>query len=119
MVMRSKRTDKELAMRTKEAAHVSEFEWGSERTLSEAVIDAVATAAGVDALQLDPLYESVDPDALDTIFMPEASGRLREGDASVAFTVSGYDIVVKSYGRIIVYEADEGRVSDDLPVHHW
>ena len=106
-------------MRAREAAHVSEFEWGSERTLSEAVVEAVAAAAGMDPLQLAPLYESVDPDALDMIFMPEASGRPREGDASIAFPVCGYEVVVKSYGRIIVYEAGIDHVYDDPPVHHW
>lgn len=116
--MHIKEEDKELAMRSRETAYVGEFEWGSDRTLSEAVVDAVATAAGVDPLQLDPLYESVDPDALDTIFMPEASGRPREGDASVAFSVCGYEVIVKSYGRILVYEK-ERKSNEDLPVHYW
>jgi len=42
---------------------------GDERTASEAVLAAVADRLGVDERDLDdPLYETVDPEALDALF---------------------------------------------------
>ena len=37
-------------------------------TLTETIVIAVADATGVDPLDLDPLYDSVDPDALGRAF---------------------------------------------------
>jgi len=55
----------------------------STTTPSRAVIAVLAEVMGTDPTELSPLYDSVDPDALDTIV------RVREphdGDAEVTFT---------------------------------
>lgn len=44
--------------------------------LAVAVVEAVAERAGVDATDLDrPLYDVIDPDALEALFPRDASGR--------------------------------------------
>lgn len=62
-------------------------------TLTEAVIEAVATAEGVKPHQLtEPLYTVIDPDALDSL------GHWRNG--TVSFTFHGYRVTVDATGEV-------------------
>ncbi len=80
-----------------EPATTTSNDGGSQRT-SQAVIAAVADAEGVDPVDLDrPLYEAVDPEALDSLF--RSSGR-RELDGHVRFEYYGYEITVYGDGRL-------------------
>ncbi|AGB36627.1 HalOD1 output domain-containing protein [Natronococcus occultus] len=54
-----------------------------------AVIEAVAGATDSDPLNLPPLYESVDPDALNTLFNGSETG------TQVAFEYAGLEVVVQ------------------------
>jgi hypothetical protein len=69
------------------------------RTPSMAVIEAVADARGVDPLQLEPLANAIDPEALDRFFAhtyggrPRAVGRLTFEVAGCEVTVTGADEV--------------------------
>lgn len=57
------------------------------QSVTEKVITAVAEREGVDEQDLrQPLYDVVDPDALDNIF--------RNGAGRVTFEYLGYDVVV-------------------------
>lgn len=59
------------------------------------VVDAVATEMGVDPVALDPLFDVVDPDALDRLFASDVEG-------SVHFEYHGHEVVVCNDGRIVV-----------------
>ena len=62
---------------------------------SMAVVDSVAQAEGVSAVDLrKPLYESVDPQALDNFF--------RDGrhSARVTFDYHGYRVTVEGTGEV-------------------
>lgn len=85
---------------------VFEFDQNGEMTASEAVIHAVADAANVDPLELDPLYSVLDPDALDTIFSPRSNGQLQDGDIQITFPVSDYYAAVWSYGLVNIMKND-------------
>lgn len=71
-----------------------------DETVSDRVIAAVAEATGVDPLELDPLYNVVDPDALNAIFSP-ANGR-QGADAELRFTMEGCEVVVRDGGDVVV-----------------
>ena len=72
--------------------------------LSQAVVDAVARAEGVDPLELDaPLYEAVDPDALDALFQTEAAAV----DGRIAFQYYGYEVTVTGDGLVALDAADD------------
>ena len=67
---------------------------------SERVVEAVAAIEGCDPLLLEPpLYQAVDPDALDSLFpdrqQPTGAGR-------VSFTYLGHDVVVYDDGSVTV-----------------
>lgn len=70
--------------------------------MSEAVINAVACAEGVDPLSIHtPLYEAIDPDALDELF----SRRRDDDEAStfqIRFTFHGYEINVRDDGKLVL-----------------
>ena len=55
------------------------------------VVGAVASASNVDPLECPPLYEAVNPSALDSLFTgaTTSSGRLR-------FEYAGYDVTVSA-----------------------
>lgn len=75
---------------------------------SQAIIEAVANAEGVDVIDLrppayEPLYSVVDPEALDLLFArPNAAS---DSETRVSFVYEGYDIVVYGDGQVSVSEA--------------
>lgn len=72
-------------------------------TLSQAVVETVASAEGVDPLDLEvPLYDAVDPDALDALFQ---SGIAVDG--RVEFEYYGYDVTVTDGGRVTLDALDD------------
>ena len=66
---------------------------------SQAVVAAVATETGRDPIELRPLYEVFDPDALDALFESSRTGR---GAAStrVEFTYAGCEVCVRGDGSV-------------------
>lgn len=71
-------------------------------SFSGSVIEEVAKEKGVDAVEIPPLYDTIDPNALDSLFQNTDSG-------SVHFIYCGYDVSVFSDGRVI---ADEGEAEE-------
>lgn len=66
--------------------------------VSETVITAVATAIDADPLEMEPLYESIDPDALDRLCQPSnASSTLQ-----LQFSVAGCEVAVRGDGTVTV-----------------
>lgn len=67
----------------------------------EAVIDAVAAASGAAPRALPPLYESVDPDALDQLFR-RTGAAAGTAETILSFTANGWNVFVRDDGRIRV-----------------
>lgn len=73
---------------------------------SHTVVETVADAEGIDPTELDPLYETIDPDSLDELFQD----RLRRVDApatagAVTFAYHGYEVRVTAGGRVSLEDA--------------
>lgn len=66
--------------------------------VSQKVINEVATATGVDPLDLEPLYSVIDPDALNAMF------RRTDGSTSASltlhFTMEGCEVIVHGDGEV-------------------
>lgn len=79
------------------------WEHNGENTPVYAVLSAVADAEGVDPVALPPLYETIDPEALNTLFTarPEAAVE------TVTFQYTGYDVVVRGNGEVEVRAAPQ------------
>ncbi|TYL39163.1 hypothetical protein CV102_07700 [Natronococcus pandeyae] len=73
----------------------------SDESLSVRVARRIAAHEGVDPTELSPpLYHSLDPDALDTLFEPISSGGPRAG--CVTFSYDGKRVTVDSDGEIAI-----------------
>lgn len=76
---------------------------------SLAVIDRVAELEGEDPADLSPpLYDAIDPKALDSLFQPSDSGH-SETVETVRFTYHGYNVRVQSDGAVTVVESARAR----------
>ncbi|WP_423745580.1 HalOD1 output domain-containing protein (plasmid) [Haladaptatus sp. SPP-AMP-3] len=67
--------------------------------VSETVIRAIAEQDDVSLTDIVPLYERIDPDALDDFFEPTYDGRPSTA-TSVEFEYGGYTVVVRGYGIV-------------------
>lgn len=77
---------------------------------STAVVETMAEVLETDPTELDPLFEVVDPQALDRLCARRVPHR--EGDRTVAFTYLDHEVTVKSLGTIRVRPVDE---ADESP----
>lgn len=76
----------------------TQYEVTSSRQVSTQIIEAVADCEGVDPLDLQPpLYEVVDPEALEALFGSTVAGTERRG--RIEFTYAGYRITVAVAGE--------------------
>lgn len=62
---------------------------------SETVVQAIADAEDTTPLELSPLYEAIDPDALNTLFQGRTAGR-------VTFDYEGYTVTVGQNGEVTI-----------------
>lgn len=70
--------------------------------LSAAVVEAVARAEGVDPTALEePLYEVVDPDALDDL-TAVGHGDSPTSQVRIYFTYYGYEVEVRGDGEVVL-----------------
>ena len=76
-------------------------------SLSNKVLERVAEAEGRDPTELDePLFEVVDPDALDAIFESTENGPHRNA-GTVDFEYQGYSVRVTAEGDVLLREHPE------------
>lgn len=71
----------------------------TDESTSTAVVGAVAAVSDTDPLEMEPLQNSVDTDALNVLTTPRVDA---EGDRHVTFTFQGYEVTASSYGSITV-----------------
>ena len=77
--------------------------------ISVEIVQRIAASEGVDPQDLDvPLYDVIDPDALETLV-----AGARDGSFEVAFTYHGYDVVVDGEGTVSVNEPQPGEDATD------
>lgn len=75
-------------------------------SVSEIVIRVVATLNNAEPTDLPLPSEVVDPEALDALFGPKASGLQRHTNAALRFEYDAYSVSVDSAGQITVYQSD-------------
>lgn len=80
----------------------AEFDWTNVAP-STAVIEVTAEAANLDSTDLEPLYESVDPDALDRLFRDDRGGTT-DRMLSTSFWFSGFRVSIRSSGVVELYQ---------------
>ncbi|MDS0221985.1 hypothetical protein NDI54_11570 [Haloarcula sp. S1AR25-5A] len=79
----------------------AEFDWNV-ISPSLAVVQTVAIAADRKAIELPPLIETVDPDALDELF---ESPTKPDSSISLSFRLGDYAVTVTEYGDVYVHNS--------------
>ena len=69
-------------------------------TVSTQILNEVAAIDGTDPVDLPPLFDAIDPDALESVFEPTMNGNRRIG--RIEFTYAGYEISVEHDGETVV-----------------
>jgi hypothetical protein len=80
------------------------YNW-SETPPTQAVIEAVAIATNREPTDMDPLYDAVDPDALDAILVD--GERAVPQDLVVSFTYMDCEVVLRANGDVMVEPLEE------------
>lgn len=66
-------------------------------SVTQSVVEKIASAEGVDAIDIAPLFESTDPDALETLFTDSASAE----HITIEFDHYGYHVIIDG-GRVSI-----------------
>lgn len=81
-----------------------EYDWSSTEP-STAVVEVVATASNCAPTATEPLYDAIDPDALDALV---GSAETRPTDVTVEFAFAGYNVTVSSDDSVMVRPLPSG-----------
>lgn len=82
------------------------FDWTTSDSPSTAVVTAVAEAAGTDPVAIEPLYEAIDPDALDALVAPPTALGTAPS-ATIEFVYQDYRVRVGANGRGHLFDRDD------------
>ena len=83
----------------------AEYDW-TDTPASTAVVETVAAACDCEPTELDPLYEVVDPDALNAV-VSSGDGPVA-GGTTVTFEVADRSVTVHDGGAVVVRPAESG-----------
>ena len=72
-------------------------DWDGDDSLTETIVAAIATIKDTRLIDLDPLYNSADPDALERLFRDQHASR---HTIRVSFQHEGYAVVINGDGSI-------------------
>lgn len=86
-----------------EAGPVVAYERDVDETTAEAVVAAVSSATGTPTTEMDPIYDRVDPDALDALFRHVDGKDPGRADRHVVFHYESRRVRVNADGRVLVY----------------
>lgn len=90
-------------------------EWQKPDSPSAAVIREVSDLWGADPIEMDPLYNHVDPDALDRLL--KSNGPRQAGnDVKVEFQYQDYRIILHAHGKGYVYEQGANAEINSTPM---
>lgn len=69
-------------------------------SITESIIDCVAHESGRDSFELPPLWNSIDPEALESLFASTRANHTRSG--RVEFTYCGYSVTVEDGEEVTI-----------------
>lgn len=87
--------DDDSASTADQETTVHPIDWSRRDPISSAVVDAVVSKTGTDAVSLPPLEEVLDGDALNRLFT-------RETDTELSFEYAGLAVVVSTIDGVTV-----------------
>ncbi|MDS0475451.1 HalOD1 output domain-containing protein [Natrinema sp. 1APR25-10V2] len=80
-------------------------EWHRDSPICPSLVEAVTAETGAEPTSMDPLYDAVDPEALERVLNPPPPGK--EGASAVEFRYCECDVSVTATGTIYVDSVTE------------
>jgi len=84
--------------------YYAHYDWEDDGEPSRCVIETVAAATGTEPLDMEPLYDTVDPEYLDRVFEPRSG--CSPSDGRITFRFQGCDVSVDTDGWTVVSPPD-------------
>lgn len=84
-------------------------DWTSTEPLSSTILTALADVKNVEPTELEPLYEHIDPDALESLFDPDGDGLRTDGH--VSFSFADHYVTIHGHGEYAVISLVKSRRS--------
>lgn len=81
--------------------HTKFHDWSGDGPLSSSVVRAVAAVSGKEPTAVQPLYDVVDLDALENLFLP-GPNEIPVTEGTVSFVLDGLEVTVHTSGEIVV-----------------
>lgn len=78
---------------------VETVEWGTERPPTEAIVKAIAKATDQDPLDIEPVQNHIDTDALEKLVTSDATN----GDVEVHFEYDAFTVRVEGSGTVEIH----------------
>lgn len=107
--MTTNTSDPELSVQTLDGARRGfefEHDWDSDTALSTALITTVESISDGSTFDTPPLFESIDPDSLDSLFADLRDGTPR-ASGELSFPFAGYEVTVYADGTVRLRERSE------------
>ncbi|ELY61186.1 HalOD1 output domain-containing protein [Natronolimnohabitans innermongolicus] len=76
------------------------YTFSAEKSPTMAVVESVAAVSNTEPTELPPLYDAINPDALDSLF--ESSETRDLSTVRVSFPYNGYDIAIQGGSNLTV-----------------
>lgn len=77
----------------------------AEESLSVTIVQALADAADVDPTDLPPIYDYINPDAIDSLHLDTREGAPTE--LSLSFTVDNWNVFVSDDGQVRICDGTQ------------
>ena len=84
----------------------NESDWETE-SVTATVVEAVATATNTPVTELDPLYNVINPDALNLLYTPTNDGNQRQNNGQITFPYNDCEVTVHADGEVTVTPVQE------------
>ncbi len=78
-----------------------QHDWDQSNSLAVTIMEGLERVSGRRNDSFDPLHETVDVDALESLFAPRTGGEPR-GPGEVSFELDGFAVTVTSDGTVLV-----------------
>lgn len=85
---------------TPDAPPLVEHTVEEDESVNTAIVEAIAAVSDSPVTDVPPLYEVIDPDALESLFTTRQAG------AFLAIRFNGYLVYVRANGRVRLYQED-------------
>lgn len=86
---------------------------GRDHSISTEIVLAVSEITNTPPIEIEPMFEVIDPDALDDLYAPVDNAPLQRGGCSTFFRLHGCGVTVYPTGEVEIRPPDD---ADDLDV---